>query len=245
MGLMSTLGGWLYLHMIRLYYWLQIRAARKAVQLKRLSCSLLDAEIRYLKPDLLQLGEDDELDLLVEYVARQLTGRELLPELGAVQCDSRAIELLELAQKSDEICHVVARYHAADGFFSGLLKEDVRKGTQLQLARLVVPSLPEYNVETVYREHAKTAVRLKRLRKDLAERSAIKVVFSISAISGGIALASTTLVVAGFLYVRYFYQRMGVDVSLYFSVGDYLATSVEQIRSGAFATAIALGMFAF
>lgn len=240
----SIVHGWLYIRILRLYYWLQYRAARKALQVKRLSCSQLDAEIRVLKSDLLQLGEDDELDLLVEYVARVLTRRELLPELETILGDARAAELLHLAHKSDAIRQVVARYHAADAFFASLLKEDSRKSAQLELARSVVPDLPEYDAGTVYREYATTVVRLKKLRKELAERSAMKLEFSVAAISRGITLVSAIFVVAGFLYVRYFYQRMGIDVSLYFSAGDYLAASVEQIRSGAFAAAFAIGTFA-
>lgn len=241
---MLTLRGRIYFYMLRLYYWLQVRAARKALLVKRLCCILLDAEIRFLKPNLLQLGEDDDLDLLVEFVARQLTGRDLLPELGPVQSDARAVELLALARKSDSVCQVIARYHLVDAFFAGLLKENTRKVAQLELARLAVPELPEYNAAAVYSEHTKTVARLNKLRKELAERSAFKVEFSIKEISGGVALISAIFVVAGFLYVRYFYQRMGVDVSMYFSVGDYLAASVEQIRAGAFAAAIAFGFFA-
>jgi hypothetical protein len=245
MRLVSTLRGWIYLRLIRLYYFLQVHAARKAVLTKRLCCILIDAEIRILQPNLLQLGEDDDLDLLVEFVARQLTARELLPELGSVAGDPRAGELLELARKSDTVCHVIARYHSVDAFFAGLVKEDARKIKQLELAQLANPKLPEYDATAVYRELTKTVARLKKLRNELAERSAFKIEFSIKAISGGVALISAIFVVAGFLYVRYFYQRMGIDVSLYFSVGDYLAASVEQIRAGAFAAAIALVTFGF
>jgi hypothetical protein len=240
----SKLRGSLYLNLMRLYYWLQVRAARKAVHLKRLCCSLLDAEIRFLKPDLLQLGEDDRLDYIVEYVARQLTGGEILPELQSFAGENLVFDLLDLAQQSDEVKNVIARYHATDAFFAGLLKDDVRKKGQMELARAASPELAEYDAGAVYREHTKTVTRLGKLRKQLAERSALKVEFSIAGISGSIALITAVFVVAGFLYVHYFYRRMGVDVSLYFSVSDYLAASVEQIRAGALAAAVALGTFA-
>lgn len=244
MSFFSALRNWLYHRILHLYYWLQVRVARKAMQLKRSNCSLIDAEIRLLKSDLLQLGEDEELDLLVEYIARQRTGRELLPELEAMKGNARAIDLLEASEKSEAIRNVVVRYHLADAFLAALLNDDARKDAQIKIVRLSAPGQPEYNAHDIYREHAKTVARLKEIRKILAERSAIKMEFSISAISGGVALASAIIVVAGFLYVRYFYQRMGVDVSLYFSVGDYLAASIEQIRYGAFASAISLGTFA-
>jgi hypothetical protein len=245
MKIFSPFRRWLYLRLLRLYYWLQIRAARQALQVKRVSCSLLDAEIRYLKPDLLQLGEDDNLDLLVEYVSRQLTERELLPELGPVLGDITAIELIALARKSDAVNQVIARYHAADAFFAKLLKDDARRAEQVKLGRRAVPSLEEFDAQTVYQAHTKTVVRLRTLRKELAERSALKVQFSIEALSGGVALVSAIFVIAGFLYVRYFYGRLGIDVSLYFSAADYLAASVEQIRTGAFAAVVSLITFAY
>lgn len=245
MRFFSDQRAWLHRQGLRLYCWLEVRVAQKAIQLKSLSCRLIDAEIRSLKPNLLQFGEDNQLDLLVEYIARQLTGRELLPELSAMACDARALELLELSQKSDSIRQAIACYHMADAFFARFLNDDARKDTQICLALTAIPGILEYSTKSIYHEYAKSITRLKKLRSELAERSAIKMEFSISAISGVVAIASAALVMAGFLYAHYFYRRMGVDVSLYFSIGDYLAASIEQIRSGAFATAIALGMFAF
>ncbi len=241
----SKLRGWAYLALMRLYFWAQRKAAWKAVHLKRLCCSLLDAEVRMLRPDLLQIGEDDELDLVVELVSRELTAREILPELLAVRSDGRVAELRELAADSTDVKQVVARYHCTDAFFAGLLKDDDRKTEQMVLARASVESAADYDPNAIYREHTKTLRRLSKLRKELAERSALKMEFSIQGISGAVALVTAVFVVAGFLQVHYFYRRMGVDVALYFSVSDYLAASVEQIRAGAFAAAYAIAVFAF
>lgn len=244
MSPLSKLRGRLYLNLMRLYFWAQRKAAWKAVHLKRLSCSLLDAEVRLLQPHLLQIGEDDQLDLVVELVARELTGREILLELDTVREDSRVAELLEASRKSNDVLQVVARYHCTDAFFAGLLKDDARKIAQMEFAHAVFDSQTEYDASAIYREHAKTAKRLSKLRRELAERSALKMDFSIHGISGGVALVSAVFLVAGYLYVHYFYQRMGVDVALYFSVSDYLSASVEQIRSAAFAAVYAIAVFA-
>lgn len=198
-----------------------------------------------LRPDLLQIGEDDELDLVVELVSRELTSREALPELLAVRGDSRVTELRKLAAESNDVRQVVARYHCTDAFFAGLLKDDGRKTEQIALARASVEGVADYDTNSIYREHTKTLRRLSKLRKELAERSALKMEFSIQGISGAVALVTAVFVVAGFLQVHYFYRRMGVDVALYFSVSDYLAASVEQIRAGAFAAAYAIAVFAF
>lgn len=228
---------------MRLYFWMQRKAAWKAVHLKRLCCSLLDAEVRMLRPDLLQPGEDDELDVIVELVSRELTEREMLPEHFAVRSDSRVSELRQLASASIEVKQVVARYHGTDAFFAGLLKDEGRKTEQIALARAAVQYAAEYDVNTVYREHSKTVRRLSKLRKELAERSALKMDFSIQGVASAVAVVTAVFVIAGFLQVHYFYRRMGVDVALYFSVTDYLAASVEQIRAGAFAAAYAIAVF--
>lgn len=206
--------------------------------------SLLDAEIRCLQPNLLQLGEDDNLDLVIEYVSRKISGRELLAELESVADDDRIVMLSELALKSKDVQQVVARYHATDAFFAGLLKDEARKAAQTSLARVACPETADYDSGEIYRAHTKTVRRLGVLRKLLAERSALKMDLSLVKISESVALVSAIFVVAGFLYVNYFYRRMGVEVSLYFSVSDYLAASVEQVREGAFAAANAILVFA-
>jgi hypothetical protein len=245
MTVRSNVRSWLYLHLYKSHLRLQLRSARKAISLQRLSCSLLDAEIRNLKGDLLQLGEDDYLDLVVECVARRLTDRPIPTAVETVVGDVRVVELLDLANKSDAVKLVLARYHAADAYVAGLSKDEARKAAGLERARCARPDLIEYDARAVYREHAQTAGRLTELKRELAERSALKMEFSISALSGGIALLSAMFLCAGFLYVRYFYRRMGVDAELYFSVGDYLAASIEQVRSGAFGAGVALLSMAF
>jgi hypothetical protein len=230
---------------MRLYFWAQRKAAWKAVHLKRLCCSLLDAEVRMLRPDLLQIGEDDELDLVVELVSIELTAREILPELLAVRSDSRVRDLRDLALASLNVKQVVARFHGADAFLAGLLKDEVRKAEQMALARAAVASAAEYDVNSIFREYKNTVQRNSILRKELAERSAFKMHFSIPGIASAITLITAVFIVAGFLQVHYFYRRMGVDVALYFSVSDYLAASVEQIRAGAIAAASTIVVSAF
>lgn len=225
---MFRLRGWIDLHLLRLKYKLEFRAARKSVQLRNLCCLLVDAEIRALKPDLLQLGEDERLDHIVEYVAGQLMNREALAETLPVSTDDLVFELIQLAQKSDNVQIAIARYHATEAFFSDIVKDEARKDGQLVLARTASPTIVEYDAGAVYKEYGLTVARHDKLRKQLAERSAFKMEFSVAGISSGIALITTIFVVSGFLYIHYFYRRMGVDVSNFFSVADYLAASVEQ-----------------
>jgi hypothetical protein len=153
--------------------------------------------------------------------------------------------LRELALASLDVKQVVARFHGADAFLAGLLKDEVRKVEQMALARAAVASAAESDVNSIFREHKNSIRRNSSLRKELAERSALKMHFSIPGIASVIPLVTAVFIVAGFLQVHYFYRRMGVDAALYFSVSDYLAASVEQIRAGAIAAASAIVVSAF
>jgi hypothetical protein len=245
MSIILRLRGRLNFYRLRLNQWLQLRAVRKAVYLRNICAVLLDAEMRFLKSNQLQLGEDDELDNIVEYVSRYLTTREIPPDLQHFAGENLVSELLLLSQHSAEVKNVIARYHAANAYFAGFFGDEVRKKSQLGLARTTLPEIAEYDSKAVSRECSISLARLGKLRKQLAERSALKVEFSIAGVSGSIALVIAIFVVAGFLYIHYFYRQMGVDVSLYFSVSDYLAASVEQIRTGSLAAAVSIGTFAF
>lgn len=236
---------WVYFKLIRIKFWLQKIVARKAILLKQRCTSLLDSEIRILKSEHLQLGEDERLDLVVEYVARRLTNRKILPELVSIAGDNHVADLLDAAKNSKKISQVVARYHATSAYLASLAKDIEKEYKHRSMAGIAQTDIAEYDSRAVYQEYKKTVERLRRLNRELAERSALKIQFSIETITKAIPLISAVFITAGFLQVHYFYSRMGVDASKYFSVSDYLAASVEQIRSGAFAASVVLFFFAF
>jgi hypothetical protein len=84
LSLIRTPAGYaLQLRLLKVYFCTQLWSARQATGLMKISLRLLDAEIRLCREALLQIGEEEEVDLVVEYVARQLTRRPQLPELDA------------------------------------------------------------------------------------------------------------------------------------------------------------------
>jgi hypothetical protein len=190
----------------------------------------------------LQLGEDEEIDCVVEYVSRQLTRRPLLPELdAAVLAQSElASSLLYDAQNADRVRLCITTYFLADAFFASILKDQPRQLASLSEAQSIDPTISLLDIATLVRNYKQAKKRLKEADAALSERSAIKLEIGLSDISALIAVTSTVFVVSGFLYTRYFFSLFGVDVSLFFSLGDYLAASIEQIRYGASATAFGL-----
>lgn len=246
MKLASTIRSWVQQRAIRVYFWLQKQVVRKAVRLSRISLFLLDAEIRLAQPSLLQLGESERTDQTVEYVGKVILGRPISAELEQfIQLDSQsAIELLDKSKVLREVKDAAQAHFLANSFLAAILKNDADRQLALSTAKTLGLAAAPYDSAKIASELRRLTSRLRGVRKQLAERSAIKFDVSIANITSLLGLVSIVFVASGFLYTRYFFSRFGVDVSLFFTLSDYLAASIEQIRYGAFAALFGLAWFA-
>lgn len=236
---------WALLLLVRIYYWARLQSAHQAVSLKKRSASLLDAEIRLCRDSLLQIGEDDQVDMVIEYVARQLTGRPLLPELDtAIAKNSElATSLLIEAKARTQVQEAVKTYFLAGAYLSALCNNQTDADHALNEARVVDPSSVSFDSVSLSRKKRTVEKRLREVRALLAERSSLKLEFKLLDLSTLIGIVSALFVISGYLYTHYFFSMFGVEVSHFFTLGDYLAASVEQIRYGAFSALF--GAFAF
>lgn len=238
---------WVYLRLLKIYYWAQRSAFKKALALRNLSVRILDSEVRLLEPTLLQVGERDGDDEVVEYVCRYLTQRQMILEIenAAHLRSEMATELIARCKQSKEVCEVIATYFLAEAFTSSLLKDSEREEINIKNARQFVPDAQSLKVDATYKLHSKLKRRYYVIRSELAERSAIKIDFQVSSLISLIGVVSALFVLSGYLCTSIFLGTFGVDVSLYFSLPDYLAVSIEQIRHAAIPTSIALAVFVF
>lgn len=243
---LGRLRDWGYLKLLKFYYWVQLSIFKKALDLKRLCLRALDAEIRILEPSLLQIGEIDNDDFLVEYVSRNLTQREITPKIEDIahSRSNLATELIARCRASSNICTVVSDYYLAEAYAALQLKEDDRKEAALNNARQFVPDIQPLEAGSIYKIHARLKKRFGVIRSELAERSALKIDFNLSDMVGFIGVISALFVISGYLYTRILLGAFGIDVSLFFSLTDYLAASIEQIRYAAFSTVVPLIGFA-
>lgn len=70
---------------------------------------------------------------------------------------------------------------------------------------------------------------LKDSRFALSDREAFKISLNLKWIGSIISLLSVLLLISGFIYTYTLYTFFGVPVSLYFSVSDYVDSSIEQL----------------
>ena len=72
--------------------------------------------------------------------------------------------------------------------------------------------------------------KIKTLKSEIADRQTIKISLSTNGIGVVLSLVSCLFVVSGYLYNKFLLGALNIDVSLYFTIGDYLASSIESIR---------------
>lgn len=238
----TPIRSWFRTKAILVYYWLLKQAVWKSVRLTQISLSLMNAEIRMVDVSLLQIGEDENIDDIVEYVARRLSGRAVSEELEkAIQKSSHeAVELLNKVSSVTEVKEAVQAYHLADAFLAGFSSDKVREAKSIEAATAIGGATKPYDSPMVYQEVGRLTQRLRQVQRVLSERSAIKFTVSIANISSLFGVISVVFVASGFLYTRYFFAQFGLDVSLFFTLSDYLAASIEQIRIGAFSALASL-----
>lgn len=241
----GKLSSWAYLTLLKVYFWAQKSAFKKALDLKALSVRVLDSEVRVLEPSLLQIGEKDNDDDLVEYVSRNLTQRQMIQgiENAAHLRSELAAELITRSKQSKSTCEAISTYFLAEAFTASLLKDDERKDICLNNARQFIPDACPLEVNSLYKIYAKLRKRFSVIRAELAERSAIKIDFHVSSLISLLGVVSALLILSGYLCTTILLGAFGIDASFFFSLPDYLAASIEQIRHAAFPTVIGLVMF--
>ncbi len=244
---LGKLPTWSYLTLLKIYYWVQRSAFKKALDLQKICILVLDSEIRILEPSLLQLGEIDGDDALVEYVSRTLTQRQMIPEVeNAAHLRSEfSCKLIDRCRTASSTCEAISTFFLTDAFVATLLKDENRKDSTLNNARQFVHDAQPLDASNIYKTHAKLKKRLWVIRAELAERSAIKLDIHVSDLTGLIGIVSALFVISGFLYTRILLGAFGIDVSLFFSLTDYLAASIEQLRYAAISSAIGIVVFVF
>lgn len=231
------ISNWLLIQIYRFSISARLQSARQALELQRKSTALIDAEIRLCRDSLPQIGEDDDTDMVVEYVARQLTNRPYLSELDkALEKHSElAVALLADAKSSSSVRNTARLYFLADSFIQSILSKHQEEEESFQLACTFDSNAEKLKVTDLNKSLRLTKKRYREVRTSLAERSALKVDVKLSDISTVVGLISICVAISGYLHTHYFYSLFGIDVSLFFGITDYLAASVEQIRYGAIA----------
>lgn len=241
----KTIKSWIGARLFKLLRWLQLVVFRKALNLRVLCLRLLDSEIRLLDSSLLQVGEHDDEDYVVEYVARVLIGLPQLPEsLSAVErLSGLASSLIDKSRASQEIKSIVGTYFQCSAFIATELKLPEDEKQHLLAASQFIAEPTPFAPKELLAIHQSYGRRLNDLRKELAERSALKFDIKWSDAIAVLTICPAIIFLAGYFYTSALLGAFGLNASLFYSIGDYVASSLSQISAAAVSVALAVASF--
>ena len=83
------------------------------------------------------------------------------------------------------------------------------------------------------------------LRENIADREALKIEIATKEIMALLSVVSSFFLISGYLYNRLLFGEFGIDVSKFFTLSDYIASSVSQIGYTFAATFLSLARLLF
>lgn len=258
------------LPLLRFSYWLKRLQHKQLSNLHINLHYLLKCKIRLLIPDAKSEGFDDHLDMVINstalILARPNLFEEAIPEMYFEGLEDEAFKSIKSEQESlfnqmrdkyqsnkneiDALVELIRGERGIQDTIKNLCLLDNLMGADLEnpqkteyflwCAKEIDSDTSSLTHDDVGKLKKQTKHALKKHRNEIADKEAVKLSITLSQLGSGIALLSALFVVSGYLYDKYYLGAFGIDVSKYFTISDYLSTSVESIRyagfSGFFAT---------
>ena len=191
--------------------------------------------------DLPLMGDDDSLDQQLERVVDNFFNWSVEKDDLYGKEDNYLNWLLnDPSSNSDR-----EEYFRISYWLQSLLKhrEDAEKisSSYNSIYNKALEQVGESEIWKIYGEFRKKARRERRL---LHKSKTILIDFSPQDVMAFLPLLSIMFVIAGYFHISFLYGHFNVDASQFFSMSDYLAGSIEQIRHALFSLAgFALGIF--
>lgn len=223
------------------------RKARPIWKTSERAFQLLLYQLRFRIGRIVLIGEDRNFDLAVRVAAAEV----LFPEFK--DYPEFANEIQPLISKSDKqtVAQLLDRVHDDVNIntniarflqlmylvYSTIEKTEETRRSKAALDR-VGAKVPSDINRFVRAEDRIVRDQLSKATSVAKDASTIKLDLSSSQIGGVLSLVSALFALSGYIYNSVVYGSLGIDVSLFFSLTDYLATSVEKIRYAAWSGAL-------
>lgn len=240
------------LPLIRLTYKLKIFIFKRALKVRQLVKQKLLYRIRLLEPTAHLEGYDKEFDIVVNLSSLKLLTPEIfddsppkflyenLPEeLKKLYSDRKseyvekknAVDsLVEKVEKDTDVIKLIESYNLLRHFEGSYLKKKDEADYYLSKAQKTNPTVTLLKPNDLFSLERSLRKDINRIRDALSDREAIKISLSIQNAGAVISLVSSVFLISGYLYNRFLLGEFGIEVSNFFTLTDYLASSIEAIR---------------
>ncbi len=243
---------------------------RKIEKMKKIQTRLfmlLDYELRYRDDSALMKGFNRSKDLLLRLSCYRILEPEIFsdtPKLKffkdpSLSNDSEGnyskIDSDYIANK-EEVDRIVERAQVlfkdiVESYF--LVKANLAGiNTKTQIEKYFLDRARDINKDSrslsgggIILLRKETNERISWLKEEISERNSIKIKPSFQDVVYGITIMSSVFFISGYIYVYVLLGNLGVEVSKYFSLGDYLSASIDCIRCSVQSAVFAISGYLF
>ena len=251
------------LPLVKLYYRSRLIVFKRSLKLSSQLFDQIKHRLRLSRAEAKSEGFDTHFDMIVHLAAiricyPELVDVELSRHLSEISPESFLIPgsrltseyaknqvevdgLVEKGLHDSQIVSTAERYALVRAFFSAGKKDQAAADYYLSVARGYNPVATALGLEDVNALSSEIRAKNRQLKAAISEREAFKVNLSMINVAPIISGVSSIFLISGYLYNFFLLKHFSVEVSKYFSLGDYLSSSIDAIgysASGALASLI-------
>lgn len=243
-------------------YKLKLFIFKRALKVRQLVKQNLLHRIRLLEPNARLEGADEEFDIVINLSSLKLLTPEIfdnhpptflyenLPEeLKKLYSDrkseylerkNKVDSLVERVEKDTDIIKLMESYNLLRHFEGSYLKKKDEADYYLSKAQKINAKAIPLKTNDLFALERSLRKDINRMRDAISDREAVKISLSIQNAGALISVVSSVFLISGYLYNRFLLGAFGIEVSKFFTLTDYLASSIEAIRYSASSAVIGI-----
>ena len=148
-------------------------------------------------------------------------------------------QIVNTEGKSEFITETVAIYFQTESFINGRLRNHIAQEIYMKLAMQYNPYVQNLDANAIFSLLRATRKELRIFKQRASDQNAIRISLSSQHITGLLSIASALFLVSGYFYSRIFLGAFDIDVKHYYSLSDYIGTSIEGIQHAVIAAVAA------
>jgi hypothetical protein len=262
-GLLQQIRAKLFLGpLIWLAYRVKFIVYKRSLKLQQLLLNKLKYQLRVFDPNSRSEGFDKQFDKLVQIAALKMSRPEifdfeshkflfqgfpdtLIQKYSEINEEYEKIKndvdpFIDSTLKNHRIRRTIEMYALVNNFSSAQRKDEKESEYYLSLAKKYNPEASPIDIKRFFELDEETRKQIRTLKEEISDREAIKIALSLKDIGALVSIVSAFFLITGYLYNNFLLGHFEIEVSRYFSLSDYLASSIEGVRYSASATIIGL-----
>jgi hypothetical protein len=153
---------------------------------------------------------------------------------------AKVTPLIDRFQSDKAVKTIIGRYQLVKHFCASYQGNQRVAAHYLSKAKTIHADASPLAVKDLSLLESETRKSVNQLRELISDREAIKISLSFGDATSLITVISSFFLVSGYLYNHFLLGQFGIEVSKYFGLSDYLASSIDGISYSAYSAGLGL-----